>query len=125
LLESPDDLTLAAVRRYATVWLLPRLPAAADPAGSVAAAEVLAEGLPVLATSAALAGLADVVPPEGLWLEEEPERFRQRLVALLQAPVVARRQPAAARPWHQQTNGLLPWCERLVRGGLRPEREEI
>lgn len=125
LLESPDDLTLAAVRRYATVWLLPRLPAAADPAGSVAAAEALAEGMPVLATSAALAGLADVIPPEGLWLEEEPERFRQRLVALLQAPVIARRQPAVTRPWHQQTNGLLPWCERLARGGLRPEREEI
>ncbi|MCK9510954.1 MAG: glycosyltransferase [Pigmentiphaga sp.] len=125
LLVAPDDLTLAAVRRHAAVWLLPRLPAAADPAGSVAAAEALAEGVPILATSAALAGLADAVPPNGVWLEETPERFRQRLLALLQAPVIERRQPGASRPWWRQTSSLLPWCERLARGSLRPERDPI
>lgn len=75
-----DDIGIAAIRRFAHVFVLP---ITAGGGSNIKTAEALLTGAHVLGTPTAFRGYEDYMGEPGVYVEADPARFRARLVDLL------------------------------------------
>ena len=75
-----DDIGIAALRRFAHVFVLP---ITAGGGSNIKTAEALMTGTYVLGTSTAFRGFEDFMGEPGVYVEDDPTEFRSRLVQLL------------------------------------------
>ncbi len=105
MLADADELLLSGARRHARVVLLLRAVQAGVATPDAQVAELLRDGRHVLASPAALHGLALAEAGAHVDVQPDPARLRERLAALLQGPpVVGRAEPPrswrhAVRTW--------------------------
>lgn len=77
-----DDIGIAALRRFAHVFVLP---ITAGGGSNIKTAEALLTGAYVLGTSTALRGYESYTSGPGVFVEDDPAAFRRRLLQLLQS----------------------------------------
>lgn len=75
-----DDIGIAAIRRFSHIFVLP---ITAGGGSNIKTAEALLTGAHVLGTSMAFRGYEEYIGQPGVYVEDDPERFRTRLVELL------------------------------------------
>ncbi len=75
-----DDVTIAALRRFAHVYILP---ITAGGGSNIKTAEALLTGNYVLGTSTAFRGFEEYIHEPGVFVEDDPHAFRARLLDLL------------------------------------------
>ena len=109
ILADPQDLT--AVRRRAAVAVAPMRAGSGTP---IKVLEAMADGLPVVATPEAAAGLDDLRGSE-IRVAGEPRAFAAALVALLEDRVAADDQVASARAWLCERHDLRRVASRFER----------
>ncbi|HYP82107.1 hypothetical protein [Variovorax sp.] len=76
-----DDIGIAAMRRFAHVFVLP---ITAGGGSNIKTAEALLTGAHVLATPTAFRGFEEYIDEPAVHVEADPDRFRKKLVALLE-----------------------------------------
>lgn len=83
LLGTIEDVGIAALRRYAHLFILP---ITSGGGSNIKTAEALVSGQHVLGTTTALRGFEGYLNAPGVHVEDDPARFRQRMVTLLREP---------------------------------------
>lgn len=100
LIDEPPDLSV--LRHQARVSVAPMLSGSGVP---IKVLEAMADGLPVVATPDAAAGL-DGLSGDEIRVARDPEGFANAVVELFKDPAALRRQALAARSWLEERHDL-------------------